>query len=262
MSGAAILLAEYVGTSYDTPYYTLPWNYFSNRRIQPLPFYEQTVLDALAVRVEQSPKVYDANVQLRVLTPNSIPSPLSPTTLNAVAPTGSSAYAKSTKSLDGLNCGGVDQGIQVVQALSTGLDMLYPGDELVTYQAEGQLTGVVEPIGGNNYIQVIAINLDARAGSYNVAVANQPCPSTTATIGGTFAGINIGNVQPLDPANPFTNAQEYLLTGNRLWLFVTTTNPINGVANYTLFFNIIERPQPQTIGQLATVAARPAQCSC
>lgn len=262
MSGAAILLAEYVGTSYDTPYYTLPWNYFANRRIQPLPFYEQTVLDALAVRTEQSPKNYVADVQLRVLTPNSIPSPLSPTTLNAVAPTGTRAYASASKSLVGLNCGGVDQGDQVVSAVSTGLDVLYAGDELYTYQVAGQLTGVTEPIGGNSYIQVIAINLDAHQTCYNAALANQPCPSTTAVFGGTFAGITIGNVQPLNPASPFTNAQEYLLTGNRLWLFVKTTNPIQGVANYALTFNVIERLKPVTIGQLATIAARPTQCSC
>lgn len=262
MSGAAILLAEYVGTSYDTPYYTLPWNYFSNRRIQPLPFYEQTVLDALAVRTAQSPKNYVANVQLRVLTPNSIPSPLSPATLNAVPSLGSTSYQLATNNLVGLNCGGVDQGIQVVAAVSTGLDFLYAGDQLHTYNVAGQISGISQPIGGNNYIQVIAINLDAGPNFYNLDLANQACPSTSRSIGGTFAGININNVQPLNPSSPFTNPQEYLITGNRLWIFVKTTTPVQGVANFGLTFNVIERPQPVTIGQLATVAARPAQCSC
>lgn len=262
MSGAAILLAEYTGTSYDTPYYTLPWNYFSNRPMQKLPFYQQTVLDALAIRTAQSPKNYDAMVQLRVLVPTTIPSPLNYSTLNAVPSTGSIAYQSATNSLVGLNCGGVDQGVQVLSAVVSGLDFLYPGDQLHTYNVNGQITGVSEPIGGNNYIQVIAINLDASQGFYNVDLANQPCPSTVRTLGGTFAGITIDNVQPLNPTNPFVNPQEYLVTGNRLWIFVSTTSPIEGTANYSLTFNVIERPNPQTIAQLATIASRPAQCAC
>lgn len=240
-TGLSALALEYCGASYTVPYYTLPWNLFFSK-VRPYPFYEANTLTNIAVREANSPLTYDAQVALRALPANF--SPITPTAIYALPTIGHvQFYNPSQKVLFGRNVNGEDA--------VTG-DLTYQYN--VTARLVREVCDNADDDTSSTY--VISIDLNVNSGFFNLDVANDGAGDHKAA-GGSVNGKEIVNVQPL--GSPLPSDAQYLITGNRIWfIYEMAEDVVPEVVTISLNFQIIERPVPVTICDLATTLITPS----
>ena len=141
----AVDALSYCGTSFTTPYYTLPWNLFYGK-VQPLPFYETGVLNGISTRLAQSSLNYDPHIVLRLVVPAApIPTPVTPGFLASLAGYRRIEYYNpAAKTLIGpsVNCRDVYQFDPLVDyAIDTTIlnDTLQTADIVYQYTVSGRL---------------------------------------------------------------------------------------------------------------------------
>lgn len=267
-NGKIALGLSYCGASYSVPYYTLPWNLFFGKT-QPLPFYETSVLNAISARLAQSSLNYDPHIVLRVVDPAvPIPTPVTPTFLNTLAGFRRVEYYNPAQKVligPSVNCKNLYQFDPLIDyAIDAAIinDSLQTADIVYQYNVNGRLyikdTGLPGPV-----VNVWSIDLKGTTGFVNIDIGDVPVyKSITETpvcvkkaIGGTINGVPFDDVTPLDPLNPFPvgATNQYLITGNRLWLFLQTPTPYTPTTfvTFQINFQIVERPLPATLCEYA-----------
>ena len=250
----AVDALSYCGTSFTTPSYTLPWN------------------------LAQSSLNYDPHIVLRLVDPAApIPTPVTPGFLASLAGYRRIEYYNpAAKTLIGpsVNCRDVYQFDPLVDyAIDTTIlnDTLQTADIVYQYTVSGRLFITPNLTKPAPVVNVWSIDLKASTGFYNVDVGDVPIaggePSagglicTKKAIGGSIDGVPFDNVTLLDPANPFAaGPNQYLLTGNRFWLFSTTAKPYTDPVDFQINFQIVERPTPKTICEYSRPLSNPRPC--
>jgi len=268
MSSLIALAAEYRGTSYATPYYTLPWNLFQGK-IQTVPYYVSNAANNIVAGIATSAQPYASKV-------TAYQGMATTTTV----PTFNSLYNSSI-------AGTANQGSVITKSSPSknGHDE-YSTDVYWNYTLENTISPVSDT---SNKLHIFSVNLNTTPGFYVVDLAHQRVDTSgccdcdcncdasgTApilngyinydeTLGGgvgtNLASINNGvaggvQVTALVPASGIPlqvvdGSVRYWITGNVIWFIVENTAATTLTANISisLSFQVKERPLPQNLSQ-------------
>jgi hypothetical protein len=197
-------------------------------------------LTNIAVREAQSPLAYDSHVQLRKLPDN-------------FEITSAGIYNLPT--IGQLEFYNPSQ--KVLLGRSTDYDALVT-DINYQYNVTARLVNVNiscdEDTSLDEYNYVFAVDLNVTPGFYNLDVADLPHNDDhrhhAKAAGGNINLDVVNNIQPLIGGEDAD--VKYLITGNRIWFFTTRKEPFPSEVQVSFNFQIIERPLPVTICDLAS----------